>query len=194
MTTDIGEIPLLNMASVMLAVLKAAAQHAVTAADCVARLLRNLARVHEDAESQRGELEQRVAIALGELTAAGLVAAAGEGRFRLTARGRTVLDQHPLGVDETVLAEFREFREFVKRLAPRPGECETPGPKTPANQAYLDGYGACMAGRRMTDNPHPVDTAEHMAWDAGWFEAMDEAIERHEGAASAGEGGGPQGG
>jgi ribosome modulation factor len=99
-----------------------------------------------------------------------------------------VLDQHPLGVDETVLAEFREFREFVRRLAPRPGESEAPGPKTPANQAYLDGYGACMAGRRMTDNPHPVDAAEYMAWDAGWFEAMDEAIERDEGAADAGEG------
>ena len=182
MTTDIGEIPLLNMASVMLAILKAAAQREVAPADCVARLLRNLARVHEDAESQRAEIEERVTLGLAELATAGLVASAGNGRFHLTPRGRAVLEQHPLGVDETVLAEFREFRDFAKRFAPRPGESESPGPKTPTNQAYLDGYGACMAGRRTTDNPHPVDTVEHMAWDAGWFESMDEAIERHEGA------------
>ena len=188
MTTDIGEIPLINMASVMLAILKTAAQREVVAADCVARLLRNLARVHEDAESQRAELEQRVALALGELAAAGLIAPGGESRFRLTARGRTVLERHPLGVDETVLAEFGEFREFAKRLSPRPEESEAPGPKTPANQAYLDGYGACMAGRGMTDNPHPVDTIQHIAWDAGWFEAMDEAAERHEGATDVSEG------
>ncbi len=174
MTTDRGEVPLINMANVMLAVLKAAALAEVAAEDCVAVLMRQLARVHEDAEAVLAELADRVATALEALSAAGLLAAAEGGRYRLTARGRTVLEEHPMGVDDTVLAEFREFRDFVRRL-------EAPARTAPtaaaAPSAYLDGYSAYLGGRRVTENPHPADMNEHMAWDAGWFEAFDEALE-----------------
>jgi hypothetical protein len=87
-----------------------------------------------------------------------------------------VLEEHPIGVDETVLAEFREFREFLKRHDVQETEGDTVSLSTSSTQAYLDGYGACTAGRPMTENPHPADDAEHMAWAAGWFEALDESI------------------
>jgi hypothetical protein len=184
MTTDIGDVPLLNMASVMLTALKAAGAGEAGPADCLARLARNLAQVHEDAAALRPRLESMVEEAFAELLAAGLLAEGTGGRFRLTPRGRTVLEQHPLGVDESVLAEFREFRDFVRR-ASRPAEpSETPALDAADNQAYLEGYGAYGAGRRAAENPHPADTAEHVAWDAGWFEALDEALERPPGGAA----------
>lgn len=180
MTTDIGEIPLINMANVMLAVLKAAAERPVRQSDCIDRLTRHLRQVREDPELHRPELEAGVQRAVGELSAVGLIEKTPEGRFRLTPRGHTVLEQHPMGVDETVLAEFREFRDFVRRLSPSSQGSKgnsVEAPTLSSTRAYLDGYGTYAAGRPMTENPHPVDTAEHMAWDAGWFEALDEAVE-----------------
>jgi restriction system protein len=176
MARDIDEIPLFNMANVMLTVLKAAAERPISPAECVERLTRILAVAHEDAEPERPTLEDRVRLAFVELAAAALLEEAREGRFGLTARGRIVLEDHPMGVDETVLAEFREFREFLKRHAGQEIESDAVSLDAPSAAAYLDGYGACAAGRPMTENPHPVDAAEHMAWAAGWFEALDESI------------------
>jgi restriction system protein len=176
MTTDIGEIPLINMANVMLSALKAAAEGPTEPGACIERLVRNLARVHEDAEAQRSAVTERVELAFVELLAAGLIEETGRARFRITARGRTVLEAHPMGVDETVLAEFHEFRDFVKR-ASLPADDGESVPAAQLDRPYLDGYGAYGAGRRVTDNPHPADTAEHMAWDAGWFEAFDEGLD-----------------
>jgi len=184
MTTDIGEIPLINTANVMLATLKAAAARDATPGDCIERLMRQLVQVHENAEAARGEIEDRVATALQELAAAGLIEALDGGRFRITPRGRRVLEEHPMGVDETILAEFREFRDSVKKLdlpLPEIGEAVAAAPLAP--KAYLDGYGAYLARRPVTENPHPADMNEHGAWDAGWFEALDEAIESGTGAA-----------
>lgn len=184
MTTDIGEIPLINTANVMLATLKAAAARDATPGDCIERLMRQLVQVHENAEAARGEIEDRVATALQELAAAGLIEALDGGSFRITPRGRRVLEEHPMGVDETILAEFREFRDSVKKLdlpLPEIGEAAAAAPLAP--KAYLDGYGAYLARRPVTENPHPADMNEHGAWDAGWFEALDEAIESGAGAA-----------
>lgn len=177
MTTDIGEVPLINLTNIMLAVLKATAERAVTQSDCVERLARSLRQIGEDPESHRPELEDGVGRAVVELSAVGLIEETSAERFGLTPRGRIVLEQHPMGVDETVLAEFREFRDFVKRISPSSKEARAEAPTFSATRAYLDGYGTCMAGRPMTENPHPADTADHMAWDAGWFEALDEALE-----------------
>ena len=175
MTTDIGEIPLTNMANVMLAVLKAGERGEASAADCLARLRRQLAQIHADAPIEPGLLEERVAIAIGELASAGLLEAAAQGRFRITPRGRTVLAEHPLGIDETVLAQFRDFggaRSVPEGPAAERGETSA---AVLAPKAYLDGYGANLAGRPRSDNPYPPDSNEHDAWDAGWFESLDEA-------------------
>ncbi|HLI13411.1 MAG TPA: hypothetical protein VKY65_17600 [Alphaproteobacteria bacterium] len=174
MTTDSGEVPLVNMANVMLTVLKAAAAQPVSPGDCVERLLRTLRLVHENAEAQRSTLTERVALAVTELHAAALLAPRRDGRFAATERGRIVLAAHPLGVDETVLAEFREFRAFIRKHEAPAGDDKAELERT---QAYLDGYGAYGAGRPLTENPHPAETAEHMDWDAGWCEALDDAIE-----------------
>ncbi len=180
MTTDIGEIPLINMANVMLATLKAAVATDATPGDCIERLMRQLVQVHENAEAARGEIEDRVATALQELVAAGLVEALDGGRFRITPRGRRVLEEHPMGVDETILAEFRDSVKKLDLPLPEIGESAA---AALAPKAYLDGYGAYLARRPVTENPHPADMNEHGAWDAGWFEALDEAIESGAGAA-----------
>ena len=177
MVRDIGEFPLINMANVMLTILRMAAERPDSPADCLERLLRILTLAHEDAGAQRLVLNDRIRLAITELSATALLEEVSKGKFRLTGRGRIVLEEHPMGVDETILAQFREFWEHAKQddTASSQGEAVSIG--TPCAQAYLDGHGAYMAGRPVTDNPHPADIAEHIAWDSGWFEALDETIE-----------------
>jgi restriction system protein len=175
---DLDEVPLINMASIMLSLLTAAAAGETTAAACVARLVAQLARLGERAAALRGELERRVGLALAELEAAGLLHAAAPERYAITSRGRIVLHRHPLGVDESVLEQFRDFRNFIKALAPMSGK-ETSSETAPESRAYLEGYAAEIAGRLAGDNPFAEDMVEHMAWNLGWYEAMDEAIEHH---------------
>jgi len=165
------------MANVMLTILRRAAQQPTSSADCLERLSRVLTLAHEDAEPQRLVLEERIRRAIAELFAAALLDEVSKDQFRLTARGRIVLEEHPMGVDETVLAQFKEFWAHAKQDDTIGAQNEAVSIGTPCAQAYLDGHGAYMSGRPVTENPHPADMAEHIAWDSGWFEALDETIE-----------------
>jgi hypothetical protein len=68
---------------------------------------------------------------------------------------------------------FPEFRAFLRRTheggSPRAAH---EGPEDEGAAAFADGAGPA-------DNPYSFDTAEHLAWESGWFEALDEA-EEHE--------------
>ncbi len=78
-----------------------------------------------------------------------------------------------MGVDDSVLMEYPEFAEFIRKLGQRP-----PPENTDAVE-YEQGYEAFIAGRNYTDNPYNADTARHLAWENGWFQAFDEH-EEHE--------------
>jgi hypothetical protein len=73
MAREIDEIPLFNMANIMLTVLRAAAERPVTPAECVERLTRILAIAHENAEAERPTLVGRVKLSFVELAAAALL-------------------------------------------------------------------------------------------------------------------------
>jgi restriction system protein len=57
----------------------------------------------------------RVAWALSYLRMAGVLQSSRRGFFRITERGMRVLSTQPTRIDNRLLAQFREFREFLAR-------------------------------------------------------------------------------
>jgi restriction endonuclease Mrr len=135
--------------------------------DALARINDDLAAAHEAPGMATGELRRRLDTARHDLTVAGLIAPSGESRFRTTERGHKVLADYPDGVDESVLARFPEFRQYIRRTAgPRPSEAR--------QTAYDEGYAAYGDGLDPADNPYPRDSLSHLNWANGWFEARDD--------------------
>ena len=169
---DLSDFPLLNRPALMLLVLKTAAYGPATLADCRARLADELRRIHEHPDVPDRAIAAELREVRAHLLAAGLLAPGDGDTVSLTARGRKVLDGHPLGVDETVLATFPEYRAFLRGFTrrksmddPRPG-------------SYDAGYTARREGAAMSENPHPPDSVDHQAWENGWSEAAEEDASR----------------
>lgn len=170
--TDDYEPILLHEPDLMLALLCSARHGPATVEDARRRLERNLALAHEPAPSDVSDLQERLNHAAFMLTAAGAVAPVPEGGWRLTDRGRQLLKEHPKGVDQTVLRTFPEFRAALAEIGSRRGPVDDPRLST-----FEDGMRAFSQGRPLTDNPYPSDTNDHLAWECGWCEARDGALE-----------------
>jgi restriction system protein len=106
--------------SLMLPVLSAAAEGEVRIGDLIDRLADQLKLTPE----QRAELLQsgrqtvfanRVHWAKTYLAQAALVEITRRGYFRITPRGREVLDTRPSQIDNSFLAQFPEFQQFKER-------------------------------------------------------------------------------
>lgn len=169
---DLSEYPLLNRPALMLLVLKAAADRPVTMRDCQGRLARELERIHEKPDVPKAAIAAELAEVGKHLEAARLLARGADGAVTLTARGRQVLRDHPLGVDETVLASFAEYRKFIAAFAQR-RTVDDPRPSR-----YDEGYAAQQEGRSLSENPYSPDSVDHLAWENGWSEARDTDAER----------------
>ncbi len=168
---DLSEYPLLNRPALMLLALKAAKEAPATLDDCIARLRVDLGRARENPPVSIAEIAAALDAVRNELVAAALLIPAGEGRLALTGRGRDVLREHPMGIDETVLMRFPEYRAFIREFACR----RTPDDPRPVR--YDQGYAAYQAGLGLADNPFAPDTIDHLAWENGWSEARDAATE-----------------
>jgi len=164
---DLSEYPLLNRPALMLLMLKAAAERPVTIMDCRRRLAEELERIHEQPDVP----ESLIAAELGEvakhLLAARLLVEGDGEAFSLTGRGRQVLEAHPLGIDETVLTGFAEYRAFIRDFARRRSIDD------PRLARYDEGYAAQQEGRSLSENPYASDSIDHLAWENGWSEARD---------------------
>jgi hypothetical protein len=169
---DLSEYPLLNRPVLMLLVLRAASEHPVTLRACRDRLGEELARIHERPDVPEAVIAAEFEEVGKHLEAARLLVRDGQGALSLTPRGRQVLHEHPLGVDETVLALFAEYRKFINAFAPR----KTVDDPRPAR--YDEGYAAQQDGRSLSENPYPPDSVDHLAWENGWSEARDTDVER----------------
>ena len=44
----------------------------------------------------------------------------------------------------------------------------------PRARGYDEGFNAYWSGKDPTDNPYRPDTVDHLAWENGWSEALDE--------------------
>lgn len=169
---DLSEFPLLNRPALMLLMLKTAADRPATLMDCRARLAAELGRIHERPEAPDAAIAAELAEVHKHLAAARLLEAAGDDAFLLTRRGRQVLAQHPLGVDETVLADFPEYRAYLRDFGRRKSVDD---PRMPR---YEEGFAARREGQALSDNPYPRDSVDHLAWENGWSQARDAESER----------------
>ena len=161
---DLSEFPLLNRPALMLLMLKTAADGPATLADSRLRLGMELSRIHERPDVPEAVIAAELEEVRKHLLAAGLLEPGDGDAVHLTRRGRKVLAEHPLGVDETVLAGFPEYRAFLRNFARRRTVDD------PRLSRYEEGYAARLAGLALSENPYPPDSIDHLAWENGWSE------------------------
>jgi hypothetical protein len=166
---EFEEYPLLSYPDLMLVVLKTAARGQAGVRDCLAALRQLLDAAHEHPPVREAEVLRRLEATRTYLLKALLLVPAGADEFAITARGRQALAEHPMGVDDTVLMQFPEFRAFIGRLG------EQPEHDDPRSREFDEGYAAYQDRRMPADNPYEFDRIEHLAWENGWFTARDDA-------------------
>lgn len=167
------EYPLLNTPHLLLLMLREAEAGETSLAACAARLRQLLALANEHPPYGDDEILGRLDTLSRHLAEARLIEPAGAGRFAITERGREALADHPTGFDLADLMVYPEFARFIRGLSRARAE----GRMDPRTPAYDEGYGAYRAGARLADNPYTEDTIDHLAWENGWFEALDEAAD-----------------
>ncbi len=164
------EYPLLNTPHLVIVLLKEAARGATSVEECATRLWAILETADEHPPVGVDEVLRRMDMLRRNLTEAQLVAPADGGRFAITQRGRDALKQHPAGFDTADLMVYPEFERFIRGIS-RPRRR-----MDPHTAGYDKGFAAYWEGEAPTDNPHPSDIADHLAWENGWFEALDEDV------------------
>jgi restriction system protein len=171
---ELDESPLLHEPDLMLAVLRVAAAKSGTLDDCIDHL--RLLRAEIDERLPEAEVRGRLQTVRAKLHQAGLIEALAPGRFRITARGREVLADNPGGVDETVLMRLPEFRAASGHAGAQAESERSPTPTEGATVAYQRGYGDCLGGANLADNPHPPDVRASLDWENGWSQACDDRL------------------
>jgi restriction system protein len=140
--------------SLMLPVLSEASKGAaeVRIGDVRNRIAEQLELTPEDLEKRlpsgrQGAFENRVHWAKFYLGRAGLIESTGWGRFRITARGQQVLDAHPSRIDNDLLGQFDEFRQFIEKSAEA----------TAQDRLQIE-----PAGARQTETPDEIMRVAHI--------------------------------
>lgn len=170
----LADHPLLNDPNLTALILHAAANGPVTPDALLRRLHALLEIAQEPTDVPEAELRRHLRSLCDDLATARLLAPEGDA-FALTDRGRQALADHPSGLARADLAQWPEYAEAVRERAEGPGTSEphiAPG-QFPHPVAYENGASARISGRPLTDNPHPPDTADHVAWGYGWGDAGD---------------------
>jgi hypothetical protein len=169
MVTPFREYPLLNTPSMVLVILReAAADGPATVGRCGEALRALLERAGEHPPFGPDEVASRVEMLVRYLAEARLVSLAPDGSFAATARGRAALAEHPQGFDVADLMAYPEFARHIRGLELRRAAMD------PRAGGYDQGFYAYWTGRGPADNPYAPDSADHLAWENGWSEALDE--------------------
>ena len=164
------EFPLLNTPNLMLVILREAAAGETSLDACARRLNQLLTLTREQPPYSDDEILARLDILRRYLAEARMIAPTGDHRFEITPRGREALAEHPGGFDIADLMVYPEFADFIRRLARAREQMD---PRTPA---YDEGFVAYRNGARLAENPYASDTVDHLAWENGFFEALDEDV------------------
>jgi hypothetical protein len=162
------EYPLLNIPSMVVVILREAADRPATLAGCTAALQGLLDRADEHPPFGPEDVASRLKTLIRYLTEAKLLTAAADGSFTATARGRAALAEHQQGFDTADLMVYPEFARYIRGLERRRTALD------PRDAGYDQGFYAYWSGEMPADNPYAPDSADHLAWENGWSEALDE--------------------
>jgi hypothetical protein len=169
MVTPFREYPLLNTPSMVLVILReAGAGGPASVAGCASAVQELLDRAGEHPPFGPAEIASRLELLVRYLTEAKLLAVGPDGSFVATPRGRVALAEHPQGFDVADLMAYPEFARHIRGLELRRAGMD------PRAGGYDQGFYAYWSGRGPADNPYAPDSADHLAWENGWSEALDE--------------------
>ncbi|HSK40303.1 MAG TPA: hypothetical protein VK943_11100 [Arenibaculum sp.] len=180
---EFTEYPLLHIQDLMLTVLRAGTREDATIEDCIASLHGMLRLAGESPPVTDDEIREHLIRVKFHLMKAGLVMSTEREHFATTERGRHVLQNHPHGVDESVLMEFPEYRRYIEQSGNPPA---FPAPNSTDDRSgpeiveYDEGLAAFRDGRTLADNPYEWDIDKHLAWENGWSQSRDEELRGRE--------------
>jgi hypothetical protein len=170
------ESVLLHEPDLMLAVLRVAAARAGTLDACIEHLRELRDRAEVEHRVPEADVRAQLLAITARLDRASLIEWPQASRFRITARGRQVLADHPSGVDDSVLVRL-EKPSAVDDTGDRTTPLQAPVSGASKASAYDLGYQAFGEGLSVADNPHPSDARAHLDWQNGWSEARDQAAQ-----------------
>jgi len=113
-------MPVPDYQSLILPVLRCAAEGVVTVADCLEKMAPALGLTEEDKaqllpSGKQTVFANRTHWAKFYMTRAGLVEVTQRGHFRITERGRALLAENPPRIDNAFLERYPEFAEWMRR-------------------------------------------------------------------------------
>lgn len=164
-----NDFPLVSTACFMAVILQQAAEGAVTLPDCEERTRALFDKAGDRPGLPPAEISDRLAGHIRDLAIAGLLSGTGPGAWRLTERGRFAIREHPDGVDPSVLMQYPEYAAYIRSRAAGVSRAD-PRPKS-----YDEGYCARQDGRSFTANPYAQDTADHLSWENGWMQELEDS-------------------
>ena len=125
------EMPIPDYQSLMLPVLAASSEGEVSIGSVVERLADQLGLTSQERSEllpsgKQTVFSNRVHWAKSYLSKARFVELPRRGHFTITPRGRTVLESRPAYIDNKLLAQFEEFRQFRERTSSAEGQGSEP--------------------------------------------------------------------
>lgn len=137
--------------SLMLPVLVCSSTGEIRMGDAVEQIANDLGLTMEERSEllpsgKQATFSNRVNWAKSYLSKAGLIEATRRGHFKITERGRTVLNNRPSHLDNNTLKQFDEFRKFYNRSS------ETPNTSSPSSLPGIE------------DQKQTPDESMRMAW------------------------------
>ena len=162
------DFPLVSAPGLMALILKQAETGDVTLNSCAHRVDALFADARKVPALPPEEIRERLDGHIRDLVIARLLEPGREGVWLLTERGRMAIHRHPDGVGPSVLNEFPEYAAHIEAAARRATGMD------PHSTSYDQGYQARRQGQHFTVNPYKFDIVDHLSWENGWMQALDE--------------------
>ncbi|MDW4551122.1 hypothetical protein R5H32_17300 [Defluviimonas sp. D31] len=162
------DFPLLGTPSLLALILHGAEAGPVTLDDCADHLDALFRAANERPALPSDAIRDRLARHIRQLEIARLVEPVGDGAYRLTDRGSETMRHRTGRIDLPDLMSYPEYAAHIRESGARPPAADARG------ASYDEGYEARRAGRRFTENPYTVNSVDHLCWENGWMEALDD--------------------
>ena len=162
------EAPLLSTPSLTALILRRAESGPVTLDGLMAALDALFGTAREAPALPAADRRALLLRALRDMAIAGLVRDGGPAGWQITDRGSDALFRQPGGIDGSDLMAYPEYAAHVRATAGRPAGMD------PRGSSYDEGYAAQRAGLPFTANPHAAQSVDHLSWENGWMQALDD--------------------